>query len=123
MPRPLPAVRESPSMSSSITFRLRGPTDLGSTLAPLRHGLGDPTIRIGGGEALRASRTPDGPATVHLRVSRGHVDAEAWGPGSDWALEHVPELLGTDDDPGALGTDHPIVGPLHRRMTGLRLCR
>jgi 3-methyladenine DNA glycosylase/8-oxoguanine DNA glycosylase len=46
----------------------------------------------------RASRTPEGPATTFLTVGRGIVDAQAWGPGADWSLEHLPDLLGHHDD-------------------------
>jgi 3-methyladenine DNA glycosylase/8-oxoguanine DNA glycosylase len=46
----------------------------------------------------RASRTPDGPVTTALTVDGGHVDAEAWGPGAAWSLEHLPDLLGEHDD-------------------------
>ena len=45
----------------------------------------------------RASRTPAGPATTYLGVVDGHVEAEAWGPGADWTLEHLPDLLGEHD--------------------------
>jgi 3-methyladenine DNA glycosylase/8-oxoguanine DNA glycosylase len=46
----------------------------------------------------RATRTPDGPATTYLAVGAARVDAEAWGPGADWALEHLPDLLGAHDE-------------------------
>ena len=46
----------------------------------------------------RASRTPEGPATTSLTVGRGVVDAEAWGPGAEWSLAHLPDLLGHRDD-------------------------
>ena len=55
--------------------------DLTRTLFPLRRGTGDPTMRIGIDQAWRATRTPDGPATVHLQLdpSTGAVRAQAWG--------------------------------------------
>lgn len=46
----------------------------------------------------RASRTPDGPSTTYLAHDGRVVDAEAWGPGASWSLEHLPDLLGANDD-------------------------
>ena len=46
----------------------------------------------------RASRTPDGPATTSLTLTRDSVEAEAWGPGAAWSLEHLPDLLGAHDE-------------------------
>jgi 3-methyladenine DNA glycosylase/8-oxoguanine DNA glycosylase len=46
----------------------------------------------------RASRTPEGPATTSLTVVGHDVDAEAWGPGATWSLEHLPDLLGEHDE-------------------------
>lgn len=110
-------------MSLSTTFLLPAPLDLAATLSPVRHGFGDPTIRIAGDEALHASRTPEGPSTLHVRVRGIEVEGRAWGPGARWALEHAPDLLGARDDREAFSTSHPLVGRLNRRFGGLRLCR
>lgn len=110
-------------MTTSKTFRLPAPIDLAATLYPVRHGLGDPTIRIAGDEALHASRTPDGPSTLHLRVRGVEVDARAWGPGAEWAIERAPDLLGANDEREAFVTGDPLVDRLNRRFAGLRLCR
>ena len=104
-------------------FAPAGPLDLVRTLAPLRHGPMDPTIRIRGDECLRATRTPLGPATLWLRSVSGTVLAEAWGEGAGWCLEHAPELIGSRDDPSALRTDNRLVAGLQRRFAGLRLSR
>ena len=82
----------------SIT--LTGPLDLVRTLAPLRHGPYDPTIRLTTTEVWRASRTPAGVSTLHARLAGAMVDAEAWGPGAAWELDHLPDLLGETDRPG-----------------------
>jgi 3-methyladenine DNA glycosylase/8-oxoguanine DNA glycosylase len=107
----------------SRSFPAPHPLDLRLTLAPLRHGNGDPTVRLGRRAAIRAARTPDGPATLHLRLEGSSVSAEAWGPGRDWALETAPELLGALDDPTALRPVDPVVAGLHRRLAGLRMPR
>ena len=114
-------LRDSPAMKTR-TFSSPGPVDLRLTLGPLRHGHDDPTIRLGSAEALRAVRTPMGPATIHLVVRSGEIAARAWGPGSEWALDRAPDLVGANDDPEAFSTDHPLVRRLHRRFRGLRLC-
>jgi 3-methyladenine DNA glycosylase/8-oxoguanine DNA glycosylase len=104
-------------------FPLSVPLNLRLTLLPLARGLGDPTIRLAGGRAVRATRTPDGPATLYLEVVRNDLRARAWGTGAEWVLDGVPALVGLDDDPGALEPRHPIVRELARRMAGLRIGR
>ncbi|MBF6605874.1 MAG: DNA-3-methyladenine glycosylase 2 family protein [Chloroflexi bacterium] len=105
------------------TIRLDGPLDLGRTLAPLRRGRGDPTMRIGPDGVWRATRTPDGPATLHLAARDGAVDVEAWGDGAGWSLEHAGELIGLRDDPAAFQADHPLLRELAGRHPGLRFPR
>jgi 3-methyladenine DNA glycosylase/8-oxoguanine DNA glycosylase len=100
-----------------------GPLDLALTLGPLQRGRHDPTCRIGRGAALRATRTPDGPATLELRRVGGGIEARAWGPGAGWALDGVPALLGFDDEPESFAPAHPLVRDLQRRSRGLRLGR
>ena len=66
-----------------------------------RRGPGDPAYRLVDGVHWRALRTPEGAATlaVHARAERGgDVEAQAWGPGADWALDRLPALLGAEDD-------------------------
>ena len=83
-------------------------------------------MRIGLDAVWRATRTPAGPATTHLTVSAagGTVTMRAWGPGADWALASLPELVGAADDAEgfrpALGS---VVADLHRRLPGLRIPR
>jgi 3-methyladenine DNA glycosylase/8-oxoguanine DNA glycosylase len=99
------------------------PLSLSLTLGPLRRGPGDPTMQIVPGRALRASWTPDGPATLELRQRGDRVEAAAWGPGADRAFASVPSLLGADDDPSSLRPVHPIVARLQHRMPGIRIGR
>ena len=97
--------------------------ELAATLAPLRHGPYDPTMSLASAECWRASRAPAGPATLHLRLLGDVVEAEAWGPGADWALDQAPALLGVLDEPAALRPVDPVVTELARRHPGLRLPR
>lgn len=107
----------------SRTFAAPRPLNLRLTLAPLRRGGWDPCIRLSRIEALRATRTPEGPATIHLRSSAGEVTAAAWGPGARWALERAPRLVGCEDEPAAFRPTHPALRDLQKRLRGLRLGR
>ena len=105
------------------TIRLTVALDLPRTLAPIAHGHGDPTMRIAAGEAWRATRTPDGPATLQLILRGGEVEARGWGPGAAWALDQAPAMIGLLDDPDAFApAGEPLAG-LVRRFPGLRLPR
>jgi 3-methyladenine DNA glycosylase/8-oxoguanine DNA glycosylase len=103
------------------TIPLDRPLDLGLTLAPFRHGDGDPTIRLGRNEAWLASRTPDGPATLHLELAGDAIVAAAWGPGAAWALDRVPYVIGAHDDDAGFVPDHPQLDAARRRFAGMRL--
>ncbi|MFJ5835037.1 DNA-3-methyladenine glycosylase family protein [Streptomyces sp. NPDC093089] len=98
--------------------------DLGLTLGPLRRGPADPTFRTTpDGSVWRASRTPEGPGTLRVRIEGGEVEAEAWGPGAAWLRRALPALLGADDDPTAFVPRHKLLLATHRRRAGLRLTR
>jgi 3-methyladenine DNA glycosylase/8-oxoguanine DNA glycosylase len=97
--------------------------DVAQTLGILRHGAGDPTIRVRTGEVWRATRTPDGPATVHLLQRGAGVEIEAWGDGADWALDHAPELIGCHDAAAGFEPAHPLVVRLAHDHPGLRIGR
>ena len=100
------------------------PVDLGRTLGLLRHGGGDPTMRLGPDGVWRASRTPGGPATLWLRRRDGELLAEAWGGGAAWLLESLPGLVGALDDWTGLDVSaHPLLHDTRRRNPGLRLAR
>lgn len=105
------------------TFEFPFAVDLALTLGPLRHGTGDPTIRIAPDGIWWATRTPAGPATLRLIQEGRAIVAAAWGPGAEVALDGVPALLGADDDPDAFRPEHPLLAGLHRRLRGLRIGR
>ncbi|MFB7634904.1 DNA-3-methyladenine glycosylase family protein [Streptomyces sp. NPDC056149] len=102
-----------------------GPYDLHRTLGVLRRGPGDPAFAVRGDEVWRASRTPAGPGTLRLvaRPAEGTVAATAWGPGAQWLLEKLPELLGECDEPEQLTARHRVVHEARRRHPGVRLAR
>lgn len=107
------------------TYRPDGPLDVRLTLMILRRGAGDPALRLDrDGAVWRATRTPDGPATLHLRPTRDGVTATAWGPGADRVLDGVPDLLGARDDPRLFDPgEHLGLHAAHRRLRGLRTPR
>ncbi len=110
--------------------RLGRPLDLARTLGPLRRGRGDPCLHVAGDDAVRASRTPEGPATIWVRHTGRVLRVRAWGPGARWAADQVAELVGEDrdDDLTALlaRVDRPetaLLRDLHRRHPGVRIPR
>jgi 3-methyladenine DNA glycosylase/8-oxoguanine DNA glycosylase len=105
-------------------WRLDRPVDLPRTVGILRRGSADPTNRFIGGTFWRASRTPDGPGTVAVRVSSGELVGEAWGAGADWLLDSLPDLVGERDDWSTLDLrTRPVLHRVRRRLPGVRLCR
>jgi 3-methyladenine DNA glycosylase/8-oxoguanine DNA glycosylase len=100
------------------------PVHLGQTLRPLRRGHADPTIRFGTDGVWRTAHTPAGAATLHLQQRGSGVDATAWGPGAEWLIDGVPELLGRGDDWSELDVSGNafLADALHRNP-GLRLLR
>lgn len=69
-------------------------------------------------------RTPIGVATLHLSHTGGAIAATAWGPGADWAIAGVPELLGGGDDWSELDVSRSaMLAESRRRHPGLRLAR
>jgi 3-methyladenine DNA glycosylase/8-oxoguanine DNA glycosylase len=60
---------------------------------------------------------------MHVTIRAGMVEAHAWGPGAELALDGLPALVGIEDDPRSLLPRHQIVSRLARRYPGLRLGR
>jgi 3-methyladenine DNA glycosylase/8-oxoguanine DNA glycosylase len=125
VPAPTGIPRQA-SASHTRRWTPPGPLDLGLVLGPLRRGPADPTFRTTpDGSVWRATRTPDGPGTlrVALRPAAAQAEAEAWGPGAQWLLGRLPELLGAQDDPDLFEPRHRLVAASQRRCPGLRLTR
>ncbi len=104
----------------SRSIQLDRPLDLRLTLGPTRTGRGDPTTRLRSDHAIRATRTPSGPATLLLGVTGQELRARAWGEGSEWVLDQLPRLIGAHDVDDFV-THHPLIADLHDRMPGLRI--
>ncbi|MGH3508430.1 MAG: DNA-3-methyladenine glycosylase family protein [Nocardioidaceae bacterium] len=102
------------------------PCDPFDIIRGLRRGAGDPAFqRDPDGTVWRVSQTPEGPVTLRLtaRPQLGEIEAEAWGSGTSWALDQVPSLLGTDDDPTGFAPDHPTVRRAWERNPHWRVMR
>ncbi|WP_128375820.1 DNA-3-methyladenine glycosylase family protein [Streptomyces cavernae] len=100
------------------------PLDLGLVLGPLRRGAADPTFRAtSDGAVWRACRTPAGIGTLRVTLRAGMAEGRAWGPGADWLLTRLPELLGSLDDPAAFVPRHRLLALTRHRRPGLRLTR
>ncbi len=110
-------------IDASITLSLPFPLDLDLTLGQLQRGPSDPTIRFGSNEVWRAARTPEGPASLRLRLRGDQLVADAWGSGAGWMIHHGPALVGFDDQPNAFQPAHRLLADLHRHHRGLRLGR
>jgi 3-methyladenine DNA glycosylase/8-oxoguanine DNA glycosylase len=101
-----------------------GRVDLARTLFPAVRGRGDPTTHVRAGDAWRSARSPEGPATLHLRhVGGGRIEAEAWGAGAAWALETAPDLIGAADTAEGFRPRHPVLVEAWRRARGVRITR
>jgi 3-methyladenine DNA glycosylase/8-oxoguanine DNA glycosylase len=111
-----------------VVSRLRriapfGPVDLPATVGGLRTGRHDPTTTLDTQQLWRATRTADGPATLHLRTDGDGFVAEAWGPGADRLLDTAPDLVGASDDDSGFVAHHAAVAAGRRRRPGLRVGR
>jgi len=122
---PVAAPQGSGTEPLEACFSAADPVDLRLTLAPLRHGPNDDTIRFRRDGAWLARRTAAGPATLRLWTAPGDeaVHAQAWGPGAALALAAAPGLAGLLDDPESLVPRHRLVRELQRRFPRLRLAR
>ncbi|MET0773639.1 MAG: DNA-3-methyladenine glycosylase 2 family protein [Candidatus Limnocylindrales bacterium] len=107
-------------MPIETTWHPGFPLDVWRTLAPLRHGPEDPTIRLVDGGVWRATRTPHGPATLWIEPRAGTIRASAWGAGAEHAIATLPRLLGSDDDREAFRPEHPLLRQLAIRFRGVR---
>lgn len=121
---PAPAYETGRVRELTRRWRPGRPVDLAATLGPMCRGSGDPAYRTVGAAVWRATRTPDGPATVRIAAGAGdEVEAQAWGPGAAWALDGLPGLLGADDDPAGFEPAHPLLREMWRRHRGWRVPR
>ena len=116
------------ALRRSRDWRAPFPVDVPLVLGVHRHGHGDPTFRRDpSGAVWRTSLTPAGPVTLRVLGSLYEVGAlvtgHAWGPGADWMLDALPDLLGARDDPSGFRPEHPVLREAAARHPGFRVGR
>lgn len=84
-------------------------SSVAACLSAYRFGSGDPTTRLLHGEFWRASFTPIGAATLHIKWRGDTVEAEAWGEGREWMLGRVAAMIGAHDPGHRFVEAHPSV--------------
>jgi hypothetical protein len=121
------------SAAVSTVVPVVDPRGLRTTLSVFRFGACDPTTVLGPDRFVRATLTPDGPATLLVRWSTDSsptdstitggsgFDAEAWGPGAEWMLAGVHRLVGALDRGTVDPRGHPVVARAVRNHPGLRI--
>jgi 3-methyladenine DNA glycosylase/8-oxoguanine DNA glycosylase len=97
--------------------------DLETTFFPLRRGSGDPTTRVDAREVWRATRTPDGPATLHVEGKNGGLAVEQPGRARAERLDRATGWLGLQDGTEAFDPQPGPVREAWRRRRGLRVLR
>lgn len=94
------------------------------TLGQFQWGRYDPCCRVSDDEWVRATLTPEGPGTIRLTgLDSDSPVVEAYGPGADWLVARVPDLLGRHDDGETVVPAHHAVVEARRRYGALRLGR
>jgi 3-methyladenine DNA glycosylase/8-oxoguanine DNA glycosylase len=99
------------------------PVNIGRTLGPLARGRTDPTFQVTPEGIWRTTNAPTGPATFVISQHGDEVRGQAWGPGADWVIDTLPELLGDRDDPSGFDPIHPVVERTHQANPWLRMPR
>ena len=95
--------------------------DLRLTLGPLGAG---PWLRHDDdGAVLRATRTPEGVATLRIVHDAEGLHAQAWGAGAEWAVRRAGSLCGGGDDDSGFTASHALVAELRRHAAGMRMPR
>jgi 3-methyladenine DNA glycosylase/8-oxoguanine DNA glycosylase len=97
--------------------------NLGGTMGVIAVVKRDPTLSYTTDGVWFATRTPDGPGTLHLAREAGALRATTYGPGAEWLLDRADAIAGLRDDVSefpAIASRHPLVRQLARTFDGLR---
>ncbi|GAB3665399.1 3-methyladenine DNA glycosylase [Actinocorallia lasiicapitis] len=112
------------SGGSERVWRAPWPLSVKGALAPHARGPRDPAFRIApDGAVWRTSHTPDGPGTLRIAGRAPEIVGTAWGPGAQWLLDGLPELLGAADLPEEFTPHHDVVAEAFKNRPGLRIGR
>lgn len=74
----------------------------------------DPAMRLLEREVWKATRTPEGDATIVLRWDGEHMHVLSFGPGAAWIADRAPRLCGHEDDPAGLVARHDWLASIVR---------
>ena len=75
------------------------------------------------GEVWWVAASPVGAASLRIVADGARITGEAWGPGSEWALDRLDDLCGVHDELSGFVPGNGLVAQLHRRHAGLRMGR
>jgi len=99
-----------------------GDIDLMRTLKPLAFFASDPTVVLAPGLFERATQTPEGAGVIRVEWTGDTAESTASGPGAEYLLDHVRDLLGLSDDVTSFQPEHPVVAKMWHQFNGLRVC-
>lgn len=113
--------QEDPGRSARVLLPFS--LDLRRSIGIFRYGSGDPAYFVDSAGIWRALGTPLGAATALFSVRGGELEVRAWGPGTEWVLEHARGLAGLSDSLDGFAPEHALVQRLHAQYAGLRFAR
>ena len=107
-----------PTATPAISTSIRTPSGVDLGFATLWA----KTIKRRAGVHWWPTATPAGPALVAFRPTSTEVRVDAWGAGSEWAVEQMPALIGLRDATvDAFRPSHPVVRSLADRFGSVRV--
>jgi len=112
-----------PEVQASIATLEAPGVDPRLVLGPLAMLRADPTVRVGTGEAVRVTWTPDGPGSIAVSWgdTPGRVTVQCHGDGAAWLQGRAARLIGAQDDVTAFRPDEGVVRRLWARFSGDRV--
>lgn len=105
---------DQPTISTEIDSSL--PLDLRFAL------LWSKTVTKRAGVHWWSTATPTGNAVTAFRITRTGLRVDAWGPGSAWAVEQLPALVGLrDENVNEFRPEHPVLRRIANRFGSFRV--
>ena len=97
--------------------------NIAQTLSPLRRGGADPAMTVTSSAVWWCTNTPDGPGSIQVSVAARDrsIEGQAWGKGSSWLLEQLPQLVGASDCPDSFEPVHRKVAEVWRKYRHFRI--
>jgi len=108
-------------MNALIELETPQPYDLRRTMAGIRLGAHDPTIRTEDHHVAIALQTPEGAVSLGVTELAHSLEVRTWGAGTDWVAPRLPGLLGLKDNASAFDPIPGAVRKLWHRFPGAHL--